>query len=50
MSASCPVLVLSGRVCSELFGVIPTGIQSIIKIKTLNLESGTGKVGTEKFE
>lgn len=43
--ASSPVLVLSGRICSEVFGVIPTRVQSIIKIKPLNRESGRGEYG-----
>lgn len=32
---NCPVLVLSGRVCSEVFGVVPTRIQGIQMIKSL---------------
>lgn len=32
-SVNSPVLELSGRVCSEVFGVIPTRTQSFIQIK-----------------
>lgn len=32
---SSPVLVLRGKVCSEVFGVVPTRIQKIRDIKSL---------------
>lgn len=34
-AARSPVLVLSGRVCSDVFGLVPTGEQKIIHIKQL---------------
>lgn len=42
---SSPVLVLRGRVCSEVFGVVPTRIQSIRDIKFVSTTSNLIDIG-----